>query len=394
MNTLFHPDALPRRRGSNSVKWDSTKSRFGEADLLPVWVADMDFPSPPCVIDALLDAVKFGIYGYYAPPDSYMQAFLKWEKRMHHAEIQPEWVRFTPGVVTGIYWAINALTQPADGILILTPCYYPFMDAVIGNDRKLVCCDLVNQAGCYTIDLEAFERCIREEHVRMFLLCSPHNPVGRVWTPEELSSMFEICRKYQVYVVSDEIHQDITFGCRHCTSLNAAPDYEKLVLLTAASKTFNLAGFQNSFAVIPNDQVRNAFDGYVKRLRIKKGVFMGYIATEAAFNGGEPWLRETLPFIEENFHFLRHMLTEAYPAITVTPLEGTYMCWVDLGAYVPAQDLQLVVQTKARLAVDYGNWFWPDRQTDTHIRINIAAARSTIEQTGRQLVHAIAQYLK
>ena len=394
MAAIFNGDNVPYRRSTNSVKWDTLEKKYGDADLLPMWVADMDFPSPPCVIEALKKAVEFGIYAYYAPPDSYFQSFIGWEKRHHHAEVQREWLRFSPGVITGICWCIQALTQSNDSCIILTPCYYPFMNVIQDNDRKLVTSDLINKDGHYTIDFNDFEHKIEAEHVKMFLLCSPHNPVGRVWSREELNHLVEICLRHNVYIISDEIHQDITFGCRNFSLLRMTDCYSRLVILTAASKTFNLAGCQNSFAVIPDLDVRTRFDAYLKAMHISKGVLFGYIAAETAFNEGEPWLEEVLSYIEDNYKLLSCTLTKALPQIHISPLEGTYMCWLDIGAYIEPQDIRNVVQDSARLAVDYGNWFWPEgERKDTHIRINIATSRANVLKAAEQLKKSITQYL-
>lgn len=394
MSAIFNGDFIPERKGTNSVKWDTTEKRFGESSLLPMWVADMDFPSPPCVIEAFRKAVNLGIYAYYSPPASYYEAFIEWEKRRHDVCIHKDWLRFTPGVVTGIYWCIQALTQLQDSCIILTPCYYPFMNAILDNNRKLITSDLINNNGYYTINFDDFERKIETENVRMFLLCSPHNPVGRVWTQEELIRLVDICIKHQVYIVSDEIHQDITFGHKHYSVLHMPKCYKKLILLTSASKTFNLAGCQNSFAIIPDFNLGTLFDDYTKQIRIKKGGLFGYIATEAAFGEGEPWLNEVLPYIENNYHFFKKTLTEPFPNIYFSPLEGTYMCWFDLGDYVLPEDIQNVVQNSAGLAVDYGNWFWPQNyQPDTHIRINVATSFANVKKAAILLKEALTQYV-
>jgi cystathionine beta-lyase len=393
INHVFDPEHFPPRRQSNSVKWDTMKSRYGRDDLLPLWVADMDFPSPPCVVEALRRAVDFGVYGYYAPAASYQDAFLQWEQVRHGVCPEREWLRFTPGVVTGIYWSISALTSPGDAVAILTPCYYPFMDAVRDTGRKLVCSSLVRTAGGYGMDLADLEQKLRQEKVKMLLLCSPHNPVGRVWREEELAALLELCRKYGVLVVSDEIHQDIVFGGHaHCSCLRFQDHLDHVIVLTSGSKTFNIAGLQNSFAIIPDKALRETFDAYVKSVRIKKGVSLGYVAAEAGFRGGEPWLEEVLDYLHGNYDVLRETLTAALPEIRIDPLESTYMIWVDLAAYVRPENLVAVVQDQAKLAVDFGFWFWPQDQVpadECHIRVNIATSRANVRQAAAQLIAAI-----
>ncbi|MCY1714729.1 pyridoxal phosphate-dependent aminotransferase [Caproiciproducens galactitolivorans] len=382
-------DYTVERAGTNSTKWDGLKSRFGRDGLLPLWVADMDFKAPECVREAIARLNGHGVYGYHMVPDGYYRAFIDWEKRRHGYEVKKEWIRFTAGVVSGLYWFINAMTQKDDACLILTPCYYPFMDAVRDTGRKLVCCDLVNTDGYYTIDFEKFEEAIRANAVKMFLLCSPHNPVGRVWTKEELRNLLEICKKYGVFVLSDEIHQDITFGGHKNIPAAAVGDYDNmLAILTSASKTFNLAGMKNSFAVIPDEAVRSRFDRFVKANRIARGSVFGYAAAEAAYRGGEPWLEKVLEVIAGNDAYLRDELASKLPGVTVTPLEGTYLVWIDLGAYVRPAELREIVQEQCGLAVDYGEWFFENR-TDTHIRINLATSGKNIETAVQRLVEAL-----
>ena len=393
VNQFFDTEHFPERRHSNSVKWDTMAAKYGRDDLLPLWVADMDFPSPPCIQEALRKVVDFGVFAYFAPPASYQDAFLAWEQTHHGVSPKREWLRFTPGVVTGLYWAISALTNPGDSVAILTPCYYPFMDAVTDTGRHLVCSYLVHTDRGYTIDLADFEEKVRSEQVKMLLLCSPHNPIGHVWTERELLGILDICERYDVFVVSDEIHQDIVFnGCKHLSCLRFAKYLDRTITLTSASKTFNIAGLQNSFAVIPNDTVREKFDAYVKTVRIKKGVSMGYVAAEAGYAGGAAWLEEVLEYLKGNYDLLKKTLTDALPGIQIDPLESTYMIWVDLSAYLKPEQVEPVVLNEARLAVDFGSWFWPKDRIpagDAHIRINIATSRDNVALAANRLIDAI-----
>lgn len=253
MEELIYVD----RRNTNCNKWDGQEKMFGEEGLHAMWVADMDFRVPECVVDALKEYVESGVYGYYKIPDAYYETFINWEKERHGYEVKKEWIRFSPGVVAGFHWLVQMLTEENDAVIVNTPVYYPFLDAVKNNHRTLICSDLKNENGIYTIDFEDFEKKIIEHNVKLFTLCSPHNPAGRVWKKEELKRLFEICKKHHVFVVSDEIHQDLVFGeNKHIPSLSIGDYDDMMVSIAAASKTFNIAGAQNSMVIIPDKKLR------------------------------------------------------------------------------------------------------------------------------------------
>ena len=378
------------RRHTDCSKWDNLGTMFGSDDLQAMWVADMDFRCPDCVIEALRQYIDFGVFGYYKPRDSYLQAFLDWEETQHSYRVQREWVRFAPGVVPAVNWLLQALTDPGDAVIVQTPVYYPFLDAVRNNGRTLVCSDLVDTDGIYTIDFEDFERKIAEHGVKLFILSSPHNPVGRVWTPEELRSMLDICRRHGVYVLSDEIHHDFVFGDRvHTPSALAAPSDEFLVTLTAASKTFNLAGCQNSFVVIPDADLRERYDRFTSCIRVQSGNPFGYIAVESAYRGGEPWLREVREIIRENEHSAREGLRRL-PLLHISPLEGTYLLWIDFGAYLKAEEMRDFMEKTCGLAFDYGDWFGGER-FGTHIRMNLATSGDLVRDAVRRITQNLTQ---
>ncbi len=378
------------RKNSNCNKWDGQTTMFGEEGLLAMWVADMDFQVPQCVKEALTKYVESGVYGYYKIPDAYYQAFINWEKEQHGYEVKKEWIRFSPGVVAGFHWLVQIFTKPKDAVLVNTPVYYPFFKAVKNNDRKLICSDLVNESGVYTVDFEDFEKKIVENSVKLFILCSPHNPVGRVWKKEELKKLFEICKKHQVLVVSDEIHQDLVYGENtHIPSLSVG-DYDHMMIsLTAPSKTFNIAGAQNSIVVIPDEELRKKWDRYIEGNSLPSGNAFGYVAAQAAYEGGAGWLEGVKKQIYENYKYLKTQLQEKLPEIIVTPLEGTYLCWVDLASYVAPEEMEEVIQKKCHLAVDYGHWFGGDK-FGTCIRINLATSMDNVKIA----VDALAENLK
>ncbi len=376
------------RKGTHCEKWDGLGERFGREDLLALWVADMDFRVPQCVLEAEKDYLDTGVFGYYHPSEGYYQAFMDWEQERHGYSVQREWLRFSPGVVPAINWLIQIFTEPQDRVLVLTPVYYPFLHAVRDNERTLVACQLVHQDGQYSVDLAAFEAAIAENQVRMFIMSSPHNPVSRVWRREELTAMLDICKKHGVLVLSDEIHQDLTFdGHKHIPSATAG-DYSHMVItLTAASKTFNLAGCQNAFVVLPDAKLRKAYDAFTKRIHIREGNPFGYIAVEAAYRGGKAWLQQVQEIIWNNYGYLREQLAIHLPKACVTPLEGTYLMWVDFAAYLQPEEMERFFEETCGIAVDYGAWFEGDGQS--HIRINLATSRENVEKAFSSILQGL-----
>lgn len=376
------------RKGTHCEKWDGLGERFGREGLLALWVADMDFRVPQCVLEAEKDYLDTGVFGYYHPSEGYYQAFMDWEQERHGYSVQREWLRFSPGVVPAINWLIQIFTEPQDRVLVLTPVYYPFLHAVRDNERTLVACQLVHQDGQYSVDLAAFEAAIAENQVRMFIMSSPHNPVSRVWRREELTAMLDICKKHGVLVLSDEIHQDLTFdGHKHIPSATAG-DYSHMVItLTAASKTFNLAGCQNAFVVLPDAKLRKEYDAFTKRIHIREGNPFGYIAVEAAYRGGKAWLQQVQEIIWGNYGYLREQLAIHLPKACVTPLEGTYLMWVDFAAYLQPEEMERFFEETCGIAVDYGAWFEGDGQS--HIRINLATSRENVEKAFSSILQGL-----
>ena len=378
------------RRGTNAMKWNYLdRIGFKGENLLGMWVADMDFASPECVRRALREAADFGVFGYDAAPKEYHEAFIAWEKERHGLEIDREWIRFSPGVVTGFYWLVKMLTEPGDSVLIQTPVYYPFMSAIEDQGRKMVRNELVNTNGIYTVDFEDFERKITEEAVRVFILCSPHNPIGRIWTRSELAKMLEICRRHSVKVISDEIHHDFELGGHKHTPTLAVGDYGDMVaMLTAPSKTFNLAGLQNSFVILPDKDIRDRYDAALRDVHIMGGNSLGNVAAAAAYTGGADWLESVLRTVEDNDALFRARLAEGLPKAVISPLEGTYLLWVDLGAYVAAEDIKTVMEERCGLALDYGTQFGGN--APCHIRVNLATDGAVVEEAAARLIRNLS----
>ena len=384
MEQLIYRD----RRGTNSLKWDYPARQFSRPDLLPLWVADMDFAAPECVREVLRRQAEFGVFGYPTSAEAYFEAFLAWEQDRHGFAVRREWLRYSPGVVAGFYWFVHLLTQPGDAVLIQPPVYYPFKNAVKDTGRRLVTNELVNAGGVYTIDFDDFERKITDEQVRAFILCSPHNPVGRVWTQAELEQMLSICRDHGVFVIADEIHQDFVFpGHTHIPAASIGGYDDILVTLTAPSKTFNLAGLKTSVAMIPNPDIRKKFDDFAGRIRMTDGPLSGMAAAAAAYTGGRDWLEAVLDTVWSNYRCLQETLAQRRPEVIVSPLEGTYLAWLDLSARVRPEKLTDLVEGRCGLAVDYGRWFGGD--SAVHIRINLATRRENVQKAADRLAEAL-----
>ena len=375
------------RLGTNSLKWDALDVRFGDPDLLSMWVADMEFRAPEQTIEALIKRAQHGVFGYSYTPDSYYKAFINWEKSHHGYEVKKEWIRLGLGIVSCLYWLVAMFTEPGDAVIIQTPVYYPFHNAVKDTGRRLICNELVNTNGYYTVDFDGFERDITKNGVKLFILCSPHNPAGRVWTEEELDRVLGICRKHDVLVISDEIHQDLVIGeKKHIPSAIAAGGKyaDRLITLNAPSKTFNLAGLLNSHVIIENDALRARYDAEIKKVNQIESNIMGLTAGEASYTYGEEWRQGLLATIRENYETVRSRFAQELPEVIVTPLEGTYLVWLDLRAFLAPDDVKPFVQGKCRLAVDYGEWF--GQQCKGFIRLNMATKPEYVAQAVQNLI--------
>lgn len=378
------------RKGTNCAKWDILGTKFGNPSLLSMWVADMDFKEPECVTAALREYVDNVPFGYYVPAKSYFDAFIEWEKTYHNYKVDPEWICFAPGVMPAINWIIQFSTEPEDSIIVLTPVYYPFMESVQNNCRKLVQCDLVREGMAYSIDYQRFEQDIIDNQVKLFVMSSPHNPVGRVWKPEEVRTLMEICRKHHVLVISDEIHHDFVYeGHTHYPTASLGNYDEFLITLTAPSKTFNLAALQNSIVIIPDAALREKYQTCLKQLRYTSGNSFGYIAAEAAYREGRPWLEELLAHIYNNYLYIKDTLAQYAPNVGVASLQGTYLLWLDFSHYLTThEEMTDFAQNKCGLAPDYGSWFGGER-FGHFMRLNLATSFENVEFATRAIINAL-----
>ena len=383
----FLKEYLVERKGTYSLKWDALDKRFGNANLTSMWVADMEIKAPKEVIEALKERCEHGVFGYSYVSDEYYNSVINWLKEKHNYEIKKEWLRFTNGVVTAIYCFVNIFTKVDDAILILTPVYYPFHNAVKDNNRKLITCDLKNTDGYFTIDYEEVEKKIVENNVKLFIQCSPHNPAGRVWKEEELAKILEICKKHNVLVISDEIHQDIIMkGYKHIPSAIVANGKyaDNLITISAASKTFNLAGLIHSNIIISNDELRKKYDKEIKKINQTEINILGMLATQVAYEKGSEWLENVKEIIEDNFNYLKTELNKHIPEITITNLEGTYLVFLDLRKIIPIDKVKEFIQDKCNLAIDFGEWFGASFKG--FIRVNLATDPEIVKKAVENII--------
>ena len=385
-----HFDKVIDRTNTNSLKYDFAVERGRPADVLPLWVADMDFPAPQPVLDALQKAVAHGIFGYSEVKTPYYQAVAGWFERHFGWRPEESWLIKTPGVVCALAMAVRAYTKPGDAVLIQSPVYYPFYSVVQDNDRKLVASELLYKDGRYSIDLADFEAKIREHRVKMAILCSPHNPIGRVWTLEELQAIGRICKQYGVFVASDEIHCDFAFAEHpHHVFLEACPELaDQALVCTAPSKTFNIAGLQVSNIWIPSQANRKAFLKEMDRSGLSQLNALGLVACQAAYEGGEEWLTQCKAYLRTNLDFTRSFLAEHLPQIRLVEPEGTYFAWLDCSALgLSCEALNDLVVNKAKLWLDGGYIF--GKGGAQFQRVVLACPRQTLEQALLRLEKAV-----
>ena len=380
------------RNNTLSIKYDFAKERKKPSDLLSLWVADMDFPVAQEIKDALIERCNHGIFGYSEVKTPYYEVIAKWYQEKFNWSTKKQWLVKTPGVVAAIANAIRAFTNIGDAVLIQKPVYYPFFLTIEDNQRKVVNNSLVYKNGRYEMDFVDFEEKIISHKVKLFVLCSPHNPVGRVWNKEELLKLGDICLKHKVIVVADEIHADFVYqGHQHQVFANLKTDYQEItVTCTAPSKTFNIAGLQVSNIFIANENLRKKFKQELKKTANADINVMGLIACQAAYSQGEDWLRQVKIYIAENLEYVKNFLRDNLPQVKLVEPEGTYLLWLDFRELnLTEEELEDLIINKAKLWLDGGTMFGTEGVGFQ--RINIACPQKILIQAFTQLKEALKQ---
>lgn len=392
------------RRGTNSLKWEfiqqegdpphwqHTDRFFGPSRILPMWIADMDFRCPEPVVKALVERAQQGVYGYTAPTDGFFQSVVSWMSRRHGWEIAPHWICITPGVVPALNMLVRTFISSGDKVLIQPPTYHPFYSAIENNGGQLVTNPLIYESGRYRMDVSDLEAKARDPRLKMVILCSPHNPVGRVWTSDELLRFGEICIENNLLVVSDEIHGDLIYKGHEFTPFAKISQAfaQHSIICIAPSKTFNLAGLQTSCIIIPNDDLRSRFETVLQANGLVLTGSFGVVALQAAYDHGEDWLEQTLAYLQGNLQYLETYVGEHVPQISVVRPEGTFLVWLDcrrLG--LDRVGLKRLLMEDARVYLDEGFIFGPEGEGFQ--RMNIACPRSILAEALDRIKDAISR---
>ena len=376
-NMKYDFDKVTPRCGTNSYKWDSTDDK----EVLPMWVADMDFPTAPCIINALEKRVEHGIFGYTRVPEEYYDAVISWFSRRHQWQIERDWFIYTSGVVPALSAVIKALANEGDNVLTLTPVYNCFFSSIRNNGCKLSSCALKYENNTFSIDFDDLERRAADPKTPLLLLCNPHNPSGRVWTREELQRIGDICIKHNVIVVSDEIHCEIVHpGYKYIPFASISEEFQKhSVTCISPSKAFNIAGLQIANIIVENEEWRQRIDKAININEVCDVNPFGVIATIAAYNEGGEWLDQLLQYIHANYLFFKAYCEEHLPQLPVAPLQGTYLAWMDcrlLG--IPSEELEEELMKNAKLWLNAGSMY--GREGEGFMRWNLACPRQFVKE--------------
>jgi cystathionine beta-lyase len=386
---MFDFDKPVNREHTGSVKWDLREEMFGTKEVLPMWVADMDFETPECIVNAVKERAAHPVYGYPFMTDGYFEAFMNWVKRRHGWEVKKDEIVFSPGIVTAVNAAVLAFSEPGDGVIVQTPVYFPFFSAIRHNNRRQLNNRLLYVDNTYKIDFDDFEAKAKE--AKVFLMSSPHNPVSRCWTEEELKRVGEICLENDVIIVSDEIHADLILpGYKHTPTAMISKELAEItVTCMAPSKTFNVAGFFTSQIVIGNEALRKRFVSSMETMHLVHGNIFGYVASEAGYNGGDQWLDAMMKYVKGNFDLVDEFLRTELPAVTLTKPEATFLAWLDFsGTGYSGKKLVEKVVTDAKLGLSPGRVFGAGGEN--FMRMNLGTRRSLVEEALKRLKKAFS----
>jgi len=384
-------DEVVDMTGTGSVKWELAPQIFGVDGITPMWIADMDFRGPEAVVEALKRRAEIGVYGYTGKPDYLYEAVGGWLERRHGWRVEKDWICYSPGVAAALNACVLTLTEPGDRVVIQPPVYPPFFQTVKENGRELVLNPLRLMDGKYRMDLDDLRVKIRESGAKMLILCSPHNPVGRVWSKDELERLAQICDEHGIIVVSDEIHADLVLRPhKHISLVQAAPRLEnRAIVCMAPTKTFNMGGLAISFTIIPNPQLRESFLEYLKKAHLTAVNPFSLTAADAAYRHGDEWLDRVLDYIKANFEHLADFIHRRLPELKVNVPEGTYLAWIDCrGLGLEPDDLQRFMLKEARVALNVGSTFGDEGAG--FMRMNMAAPRSVLDEALARIEAAVA----
>ncbi len=385
----YNFDTIIKRENTNSVKYDLRKEYFGKEDVLPLWVADMDFETPDFIREAVIKRAKHPVYGYTVRKEGFDESIIAWMKKRHEWEVKKEWISFSPGIVPALNISVLAFTDPGDTIMIQPPVYFPFFRAVKDHGRILSENVLVNRNNSYHIDFEDFEE--KAKSAKVFILCHPHNPVGRLWDYDELTRIVEICKKHEVIIFSDEIHSDLILrNNKHIPVLKIPGAEEITISMYAPSKTFNLAGLSTSFLIIPEKKLKLKYDRTVDNLHLGMGNIFGAVALEAAYNKGDNWLEQVLEYIQNNINFLSEYLETKIPEVKAVIPEATYLVWLDFRSLELKDDeLKNLIIHKAGLGLNHGPVF--GKGGEGFQRINVATPKHLLAEALKKLENVIRE---
>lgn len=379
----YNFDQIIDRSGTNASKWEPQvlNQLFGEEDLLPFWVADMDIKVAQPIVDAIVKAAEHGIYGYSNRPEEYYQAIIDWTEKRFGWKIEKEWIDYTPGIVPAVNYAIQAFCMPGDKVVIQQPVYYPFSNAINNNGCHVVSNDLVFDGEKYNMDFEDLETKLKDPKATMMILCSPHNPVSRVWDLEDLKKVAKLCQENNVFLISDEIHNDLVYSdYKHTIFGLIGEEYlDNLMVCTAPSKTFNLAGMQSSNVIIPSPVQRQRFRRILEKNAIGGQNPLSIVSLISAYTEGEEWLEQLLEYFEGNIKFIDDYLKENLPKAKMIKPQATYLAWIDFSEYEPdSKKLEELMAKKAKVAMDGGTWF--GAQGAGYMRLNFACPRELLKK--------------